>query len=196
MRKIIDIAILIFVLFFGFFAVKNAHTIGDRLHSLKYTAPAEIVKIADAASMTEKSKLMFYRFSPTLLSQYDLDFKCGVKKLGCTSNHSIYILNYNGDKELNQSSVTAAHEMLHVAYSRLSGSQKNKINKLIDSELEKPEASDIKDKLSGYSADDYYDEAHSFVGTELASISLELDEYYSKFFINRNKIITAFQNSP
>lgn len=196
MRKKVDILILILVILVGFVAVKYAHGIGDWVHSLRYKPPADIIKIADNASMTNRSKQMFYRFSPALLQQEELDKVCGVKKLGCTNNHSIYILAFTNDKELNQSSVTAAHEMLHVAYNRLSSSQKTKINKLLQIELQKPEASEILNKLSGYPSADYYDEAHSFIGTELASINPELSEYYSKYFDSRDKVIQAFQKSP
>lgn len=196
MRKTVDYIILIAILLVGFFTIKNAHAIGDWSHSLTYDPPAEISKLADSASMSNKGKLLFYRFSPSLLSQTDLDTICGQEKLGCTEKHSIYILNYSDERELDQSTVTAAHEMLHVAYSRLNSSQKSKINKLLDAELEKSTGADIKDKLSGYPAADYYDEAHSFVGTEIATISPELNEHYKKYFDDRDKLIEAYNNSP
>lgn len=196
MRKRIDYIILLLVLLVGIFALKNAHAIGDWVHSLTYNPPAEISKLAEKASLNSKGKLLFYRFSPSLLGQNDLDKHCGMEKLGCTENRSIYILNYSNNEEFNQSTVTAAHEMLHVAYSRLNSSQKDDMNKLLDAELEKSTSKDIKDKLSGYPVAEYYDEAHSFIGTEMPTISAGLSEYYNKYFDNRDKIIEAFENSP
>ena len=86
--------------------------------------------------------------------------------------------------------------MLHVAYSRLSDNQKDKVNSLLAEELNRYDANNIKDKLNGYPTDDYYDEAHSFIGTELANLSPELNTHYSTFFIDRNIVIKLYQNSP
>lgn len=196
MRKKADFIILILVIVVGFFAIKNAHAIGDWSHSLTYDPPVEVSKLADSATMSKKSKNMFYRFSPTLMGQTELDATCGTEKLGCTENRSIYILSYTNDKEFSQSTVTAAHEMLHVAYSRLSSKKKSEINKQLDGELLTDEGLYIVDKLKNYDEKDYYDEAHSFVGTEIGNISTELNEYYKQYFENRDELVAAYQNSP
>jgi hypothetical protein len=196
MRKKVDLFILLLVIIVGFFTIKNVHELGDWAHGLTYDAPNEISTLADNATMNDKARKMFYRFSPTLIDQNKLDSTCGANKLGCAEKQSIYILDYTNKEELNQSTVTAAHEMLHIAYSRLSKNEKNNINQQLDEELKRDEANNINQKLDGYPEQDYYDEAHSFVGTELASISSELEEYYKQYFNDRSAIIDAFNKSP
>lgn len=196
MRKKIDIVLLLIVISVGVVAAFNAQAIGDWYHDKRYSPPQKIEELANSASMTELSKKLFYRFSPQLLSQTELNSKCGDHNLGCSVDNSIYILKYSNNKEFNQSTVTAAHEMLHIAYSRLSESEKTKVCTLLDGELKKSSANKVLEKIGKYPAGEFCNEAHSFVGTELTHIGTGLSEYYDKYFINRSELTRAYALSP
>lgn len=197
-RTVVDISLLILVLVGGFFAVTNATTIGDRVHSFTYTPPAEIVELADDAGMSELGRQLFYRFSPELVSEQKLLDVCLKKSVGCAVGSSIYILEHDDIREQNRSVVTAAHEMLHVAYSRLTDKDRSVVIDLIDRELGGAINQDINKQIQKFAGDDdvFYDEAHAYIGSEAELLSSELEKHYSKYFDNREMSVQAYRNSP
>lgn len=196
MRRLVDLVLLVIVLIIGLFAVQNAQTIGDWWHAQRFTASSDVVALGYDAGMNEAGTGLFFRFSPELVDQATLDSHCDAKKLGCTDRQSIYILRSTSDGEYNRNVVTAAHEMLHVAYSRLSQKEKADLEPLLDAELIKPVASGIVEELRGYPKADYYNEAHSFVGSELGTVGPELTSHYNQYFSHREKTTSAYTQSP
>jgi hypothetical protein len=195
MRRKIDLIILFIVLVAAGFAVPNARNIDDFWHSKIYHPPADVVQLANDAGMNAKGKQLFYRFSPEIVDQATLNQKCTAEKLGCTTGVHIYILQANTPTDYDRNIVTAAHEMLHVAYSRLSASQRDNLQPLLQNALNDPNAQDVDQILTTYSPSSYYNEAHSFIGSELAVKSAALNSYYSQYFSDRNKTIDAFSKS-
>lgn len=198
-RSKIDVLLLLLVGVAGFFVVKHAIAVGDWLHSLYYHPGPQIVRLADAAGMNDEGKKLFYRFSPQLVNASVLKRECGSDKLGCTAGRHIYILNSDDPAQYNRNIVTAAHEMLHVAYSRLDRTDKQSVDSAIDNLL----ASDggrvvtgITEQLNTYDKADYYNEAHSYIGSELSDAGPALNTYYERYFDDRAKTTQAFLNSP
>ena len=196
MRRKIDALILLTVLIAGAFSVANARAIGDWWHAHIYGPSEEIVSLATDAGMNDTGKNYFYRFEPTLVDQATLDDKCSVEKLGCTEGRFIYILQPTTESERYRTIVTAAHEMLHVAYSRLSPQQRDDLEPLLKAELAKPADSGIRQELTGYAQEDYYNEAHSFIGSELPNLDRLLEQHYAKYFSDRTKTVQAYAASP
>lgn len=184
------------VIALGTIAVFNAQNIGDWYHSMTYDPPEEIVEIADGAAMSDKGRMLFYRFSPRVFSANDISSLCGQETLGCAEGQSIYILTYSNDREYNQSVVTAAHEMLHVAYSRLSEEEKQNVDDMLEIQLNSPLLKNVVKKLADYPEADYFNEAHSYVGTEVANLNSELEDYYDTYFADRSKVVDAYKASP
>lgn len=198
-RNKLDVLALLLVSIGGFLAVRHAVAIGDWLHGLVYRPPAAVVQLADAAGMNARGKELFYRFSPQLVSGSVLRQKCGSEKLGCTVGTHIYILDSHDPAQYNRDIVTAAHEMLHVAYSRLTLAGKQAVDADIKQELGSNDsrvALNIKASLESYPAADYYNEAHSYIGSELGDAGPALNQYYGRYFTDRAKTTQAFLNSP
>jgi len=196
MRRKIDLVILLLVLISGFFALQNAQSIGDWWHASRYDPPSEIEQLAGDAGMSEIGKKLFFRFSPRLVSQAELDQVCNVEKLGCVEGRTLYLLKYENNDQYNRTIVTAAHEMLHVAYSRLGAREREEVDDLLEAELDIAQTSDIIKKLQGYPEADYFNEAHSFIGSELPKLSDDLAAYYQRYFADRSKSVRAYANSP
>lgn len=195
MRRTVDLVILVVVLLGGFFAIRNAVAIGDWWHARNYSPSDSIAQMSTDAGMSEKGEKLFYRFSPKLVSRQILDEECTVNKLGCAEGQSIHILQYDDEESYKQAVVTAAHEMLHVAYSRLSDQELDYIHSLIDEQMHLPSSQSIKTKLDGYPDEDYYTEAHSFIGSELEDVIPELEDYYGNYFSDRGKVVQAYKDS-
>lgn len=192
MRKKIDLLVLALVVVSGFFAVRNAVAVGDLWHSLHYDPPKIISQIAEDAGMNDRGKQLFYRFSPQLVSQSELDAACSSDKLGCVEGTSLYILDHQTKGEYERSIVTSAHEMLHIAWSRMDEAELKRLETLLENELAMPNAAKIRAKLDGYPKEDRINEAHSFIGSEMRIVSPALEDHYGSYFSDRSKTTRAY----
>lgn len=196
-RTKIDLVLLAIVLSFGVFAALNAVALADIVHRVVYRPSPELKSIVAAAGMSPEGERLFYRFSPEVLDKTALYEQCG-PRLGCVEGRKIYLLRWQTSDEQNTAVVTASHEMLHVAYSRLSKDQKQEIDALVRTTMQQPENTRIASKLIFYKKrpETYVNEAHSYAGTEIATLSPKLEEHYRRYFADRKKVTSAYFNSP
>lgn len=195
-RTKIDLLILTIVLIVGSVAVIHARTIGDWWHLSRYDPSPEISRISQDAGMSAEGRKLFYRFSPRVVEPDEMEEQCDHVRLGCIQGNSILILKPSGPAEYDRAVVTAAHEMLHVVYERLDEAEKDRLHQLLDQELDRPSQRRLRNVVRTYPDNDYYNEAHSFVGSEADDISTELENHYAQYFDDRSKVLKAFANSP
>jgi peptidoglycan hydrolase CwlO-like protein len=89
--------------------------------------------------------------------------------------------------------VTAAHEMLHAAYDKLTSKERQRVDKLLENFYE----NDLHDERIRGTLDIYKDqnhdglinEMHSIFGTEVATLPTELETYYRQYFDDRAKVV-------
>lgn len=195
-RRRIDIIILLIVLVGGYFAVRNAVAIVDWWHAVRYQPPTAVARAANDAGLSDTGRRLFYRFSPQFLDSDDIGTRCGGHRLGCVEGQTIYLLASTTQAERYRSAVTAAHETLHVAYSRLSEDDRSKVRTMLDEQLAKYPDRTIDEQLAGLTSDDYHNEAHSYVGTQQAEMLPELATYYDAYFDDRQAVLDAYEASP
>lgn len=196
-RRQIDLLILALVLVGGVFAAKNAQSIGDFWHERTYKPSSEIVQLAEAAGMSDEGKRLFYRFSPSLDDKDEILNQCG-PKLGCAVGRHIYILRGSNDATRQSEVVTAAHEMLHIAYSRLTDDERTEVNDLLETELNNGRHPNTEKEIQFYKSRglDYLNETHSYVGSEEGNLSNDLENHYAQYFSDRQKVLDAYKDSP
>jgi len=170
-----------------------------------YTPPANIVQLARQDTMTSKGQHLFYINHPLLLSSVS-DFRqdCPENEqtivLGCyhPPEDGIYIYNVSDSDLAGIQQVTAAHEMLHGAYGRLSSSQKASVDAMLNDFYNNDEHNQrIIDEINLYKKTEpnsVMDEMHSVLGTEEGDLPQPLENYYSQYFTNRQAVI-GFANS-
>ncbi len=195
-RTIIDLLLLVIVVISGIFAILNAQSVGDWYHFLRYEPPDEIVQLAEKSGMNDTGKRLFYRFSPRYVDPPTLNEHCLKHTLGCTVGNSIYILEAGNPLEINRSAVTAAHEMLHVAYDRLPTADKEQLKIMLDKQIADLKSTKTVERFINLSDDEFHNEAHSYLGTEQLVLNPELEEHYSKYFSDRQKAVSAYKVSP
>lgn len=180
------------------FLILNRQYVVDQLAVWQYQPGAGITALADRSTMNDKGKFFFYASHPTLEAAADFNTKCDRKEqstaiLGCYTGQNIYIYNVTDTKLDGIREVTAAHEMLHAAYERLSSEEKNKVNTLLDAEYEKlKNDKKLAERMAFYARTEpgeRENELHSVIGTEVTSISPELEEYYKKYFTDRGSLV-------
>jgi chromosome segregation ATPase len=91
--------------------------------------------------------------------------------------------------------VTAAHEMLHAAWSAMSSAQKRLIVKQLNDFMTTTGDARIDALLTEYAAfqpGTRDNELHSLVGTQVRDLPAPLEGYYRRYFTDRSVIVDAF----
>lgn len=170
----------------------------DPISVMFYSGPSQVKQLSDQSGMNTHGKALFYSTRPEIVDYPSLQQHCPDTakdsiEFGCfvPSENRIYILNITDSRISSLMAVTAAHEMLHKAYSELPESEKNRI----DAEL-KNDASQLANdakfneiigpyKDAKISESDLLDEMHSLIGSEIGTIDVPLSQYYDRYFASR-----------
>jgi hypothetical protein len=169
-----------------------------------YAPPAAIAQLASQDTMTSYTRHLFYLNRPELLGtvasfRQDCPENKDTVVLGCyhPDQDGIFIYNVQDPTLAGVTQVTAAHEVLHAVYARLSTSQRA----TLDSELEAFYKHGLSDpqvlaEVKIYQQTertDVFDEMSCTFGTEVANLPAPLNNYYKKYFTNRAAIVAYEQ---
>lgn len=176
----------------------NRQYVIDQVNIWQYQPSSPVEQLVDRSGMNDQGKFYFYASTPTIESTQVFNDKCGHREestaiLGCYTSQKIYIYNVS-DKRLDGiREVTAAHEMLHAAYERMSDRERQKVNALLETEYNKlKDDKNLSERMAFYAKTEpgqRDNELHSVIGTEVASISPELEAHYKKYFTDRQKVV-------
>ena len=154
------------------------------------------MELATQTTMNDNSRRLFYVYHPELEERQAFNEHCRTSErtivLGCyVSFKGIYIYNVTDERLYGVTQVTAAHELLHAAYGRLSPSEKGRVNGLLNDAFAKVTDQRIRDTIEDYRKNgaDTNNELHSILGTEVRILPPALEKYYSKFFANRGVVV-------
>lgn len=195
------LAPLIAVLVVSVLIFNNFQAIGDYIRLFNYTPPTDIVRLADQTTMTDKARKLFYVNHPRLADRSSFNGACNNRGeqtivLGCyrSMDRGIYLFDVSDPRLNGVEQVTAAHEMLHAAYDRLSSSERSRIDKLLNAYYAGVTDTRIRETIAAYQVsepNDITNEMHSIFATEITDIYPELDAYYAQYFSDR-KAVTAY----
>lgn len=171
-----------------------------RLQSYK-PSPA-IVQLADNATMQGRGRELFYISEPVIEDRQAFNQNCTNQDeesivLGCYKAQKIYLFNVTDQRLAGVKEVTAAHEMLHAAYERLSADERKHINTLLEPQMQQiadPRLTTLIKLYNKQEPGELYNEMHSILATEYPNLSPELETYYKRYFSNRQKIVQYSQN--
>lgn len=163
-----------------------------------YTPSSEIVKIADTTTMTSETRELFYVYHPTLEDRSGFNTRCGNMTestivLGCyIERQGIYLYDVPDERLSGAVEVTAAHEVLHAAYDRLSSGERKRIDKLTAEQAAKITDERFKQTIENYRKKDagiVPNELHSILATEMRQLSPELEAHYKNYFSDRLAVV-------
>ncbi len=171
----------------------------DSLRLRNYTPPANIVQLATDTTMNASARHDFYVNHPALESSSVFSNNCSSEGgeqtivLGCyvPPQRGIHLFDVTDARLAGIEQVTAAHEMLHAAYDRLSPSDKKQVNQWIAEAYAGVTDQRIRETIDAYqkAGADTTDELHSILGTEVRNLPPTLENYYKRYFDNRSKIV-------
>jgi hypothetical protein len=176
----------------------NRQYVVDQLNVWQYHPSSAVMQLSQRSGMNNQGEFYFYASSPTIEGTQVFNDKCGRREestaiLGCYTAQRIYVYDVKDAKLDGIQEVTAAHEMLHAAYERMSSSEQAKVNKLLEAEYEKlKNDKNLSERMAFYARTEpgqRDNELHSVIGTEVASISPELEAHYKQYFTDRQRVI-------
>ena len=146
--------------------------------------------------MTDQGRRVFYLNDPKVQAKATFYNSCKFGEntivLGCyIKNEGIYLLRVDDPRLAGVEQVTAAHEMLHAAYERLSTSEKVDVDNQLNAFYNTLQDADIRSKIELYRKNgaDVTNELHSILPTEVETLSPALETYYAKYFTKRTAIV-------
>lgn len=200
--SIVSLILLSLLLSSAVLVLLNRQLILDAVNFWSFSAPESIKKIKDRTMLSDSGAFLFYATRPSVESNQTFNNSCQRKEqnvavIGCYVGGRIFIYDVTDERLDGIKEVTAAHELLHAVYQRLSDSERAEVNTLIEAESNKL-ASDpgLTERMAFYARTEpgeRYNELFSIIGTEIDSIDIKLEKYYSKYFSDRKRVVELFR---
>lgn len=193
-RLIVSLILLVSAVWVVF----NRTYVVDQLTIWRYPPSKDAAALATGSSMNENGKFLFYASRPVVQEREAFNQACRKHAektaiLGCYTERTIHLYNITDPRLEGIKEVTAAHEMLHAAYERLSDSERKRVDSLIDQASTQVNSPSIQRKLALYETTEpgeRYNELHSMLGSEASNLPAELELYYSRYFTNRLALVS------
>lgn len=176
----------------------NQQNVIDQFMVWQYKPTTDVALLAQRSEMNDRGVFLFYASHPEIEGTQRFNKVCdrkeeGTAVLGCYNGRNIFIYDVKDERLDGIHEVTAAHEMLHAAYQRLSENERKKVDELVEAEYAKLEnTADYKERMAFYARTEPGErdnELHSVIGTEIRDISPELEQHYKTYFRDRSKVV-------
>ena len=174
-----------------------AYAFQDEFKAGDYALTGDLSSIVSSLNLTSRAQLILRATHPSLQEKESFNQNCNshsqeIYVLGCyrEDQDRLYIYNVDSSEIPGVREVTTAHEMLHAAYHRLLFWEKNDLNDQLQSAYQQlPADSDLRVSMQNYRPDEFYDELHSRLGTEVKNLPAPLERYYQRYFMDRQAIV-------
>jgi len=179
-------------------------------HAAAAPPSADVVALADAASLSDEGRQLFYGAQPEILGAEAFAGRCTDQPaaphvaadgaVGCYLGATDSIVLYQpADPRLHGSAVeTAAHETLHAAWERLDAAQRARLTPLLETEVAALPADDaVLEQIAGsvgVHAENRPTELFAYVGTQLwrpGGLAPELETVYARFILDRAALVSV-----
>ena len=200
LKSIITVAIVALVTACGLGFYFNQRLISDFISAKFFSASPEITKVEESIELTDKAKIIFYASHPVLESQDDFNSDCDshddeISVLGCYNYGRIYLYDIKDSELAGIVESTAAHELLHAAWERMSANEKAEISDYIKDVYNDKKYHDVlAEDLETYAESEIVEELHSRIGTEIADLPVNLEKHYAKYFKNQDLVVDFYDS--
>lgn len=198
---LLQLCISLVLLGVAIFALLHRQVLLDHFTVWQYQPSAAVVAITERTQLAEQGKFYFYASAPVVSGQQDFNAQCEHRKpdavtLGCYYQQRIYLYNVSDQRLDGIKEVTAAHEMLHAAFDRLSNSERERVVKLLRQAADTLQTDRFAERFKVYAGEDRETqdtELHSILATEVETIDPQLETYYKQYFTNRQVVVKLFK---
>ena len=197
-RSIIGGSLSIIILAVAGFLLLNQQYVKDQITVWAYKPASDVQSIESRIDFSDKGKFYFYATQPEVDGADTFNADCprqevGNPILGCYASGRIYVYDVTNAQLDGIEEVTAAHEMLHSVWERMSDSDHTRIGALLEAEYKTLGSNtDLTERMGYYQRTEpgqFDNELHSILGTEIGGLSPELESYYKQYFNDRQKVV-------
>jgi hypothetical protein len=182
------------------FILLNRQNIIDTINYLEYKPSSLIASFAERSTMSSEGKFLFYSAKPSLEGKTAFNISCPssssqVAILGCYDGQDIHIYNVQDTQLDGIRDVTAAYEMLHAAYKRLSPNDRAEVNTLVEAEFKSQGNAAMRQIVSYFATSEpgqRDNELFSLIATQVPTINPQLESIYSRYFTNRQALVALY----
>ena len=189
--------IILFVLITVLFL--NREWFYDYYRGMSYKPSSEMARIRDDLLLTGQGEFWFNAAQPVLSDADEFNAHCRpvgnteVAVLGCYTEGNIYVYDIDSEELEGIRELTAAHELLHVRWAKMSEGEKDKLRPYLDQVLEN-HRDVLGDEIDIYDESEKIEELYVRAGTEVDDLPFELEEHFAEVFSDQDKIV-RFYNS-
>ncbi|KAM9862475.1 hypothetical protein ACI1US_01647 [Leucobacter sp. BZR 635] len=189
----------------GLIAYSYRGDIQDHFLATSFEPSDRIEQLRDEIQLNASGDRVFLASQPTIGGRADFNRWCaGVDHteeghvLGCFAERRIRLFEVTDERLTGVVETTAAHELLHATWVRLSQDERAELSRQLIAEYEKTAAADaaFKQRMSVYetlSSSAFANELHSVFGTEVRDVSPALEEHYARWFTDRSAIVSWYE---
>lgn len=172
----------------------------DWVESWWYTPTAEVSEIEEALNLTWRGQMVWAAVDPTLeeaeaFNEYCDSHDADISVLGCYAPDEdkiyIYLITDEVLKDANKS--TAAHELLHAVWDRLTDDERAEVERWLQ-ELYESDKEWFDTELATYESDEWTEEMYTRAATKRKDLPAELEEHYGQYFEDRAGVVQYYEN--
>lgn len=182
----------------------NRQWVSDVITAQQFDPSDDLLGVMGELSLTQSADLIFRASQPTLESSQLFSDQCAEVMhresdlvVGCFTGERIHLFEVSDERLNGMVEVTAAHELLHAAYKRLSDSEREMLNSELWSEYERLSVTnpELVQRMSVYEdlpEAAFVNELHSVLGTEVRDLSPALEAHYARYFSDRTRVLALY----
>lgn len=180
--------------------------IRDAITASTFSPSKRIVEIQHELDLTPIGERIYLASQPTIGGREEFSKWCAKVEhseeghvLGCYSDDRIRLFEVTDERLTGIVEVTAAHELLHAVFARMSDTERAQISKELRAVYDRRAAEDsaFKERMSVYSqlsAKGFANELHSVLGTEMGDLPKELENHYAKWLGDRAQVVQWYES--
>ena len=203
-KRTLGFLVFLIVLVVGVVAFMHRQDIQDHFRASGFDPSPRTVEVMHELDLTTTGERVFLASQPTIDGSQlfneqcaDVDHSEQGHVLGCFTGDRIHLFDVPDERVNGIVEVTAAHEVLHAAYSRMSDDERAVLAERLMTEFDTLSADnpELAERMAVYdhlSEAAFANELHSVLGTEVQNLPEWLEEHYAEWFVNRGALVDHF----
>lgn len=191
------IIVVVLMVIVAVMVVLNRAWIYDWARGVSYRPSGEMAAIRDKLQLTWAGEFLFNAVQPELNEAEKFNENCRndeseIAVLGCYTVGNIYIYNIDAAELKGIRELTAAHELLHAKWARMSDDEKVALVEPLTRAFDVNQF--LADEISQYDVGEKQEELYVRAGTEVKDLPAALEKHYAEIFKDQDAVVD-FYNS-
>lgn len=205
-KRALRVFILVAVVIAIVVGLVNRQDIQDHFRASSFDPSLRTVEVMSALKLTATGERVFLASQPTVSDSQRFNKQCAEVDhsesghvLGCFARDQIHLFDVTDKRVSGIVEVTAAHELLHAAFSRLGDGERAALAERLKREYSTMSSKNhaLVERMSVYeqlSDMAFANELNSVLGTEVAELPDWLEDHYAKWFLDRSALVDTFDS--